>query len=236
MRKVWAVFQREFGAYFCSPIAYVVMAVFLLLSGFFFYIILRGTQEASMRYTFANMGITLLFLCPLLTMRLLAEEIKSGTIEPLMTDPVTDAQVVVGKYLSALAFYMTLLAPTWLYVVILKVIGDPDMGPIISGYCGLVAMGSAFLAVGLLASSLSKNQIVAGVVSFVALLLLWVVGWATEGSTIVLGEAIAYLSFFDHYEPFRKGMIETRSVFYFISVAVLLVMLSVRVLASRKSS
>ena len=111
-------------------------------------------------------------------MRLLAEEMRYGTIETLMTDPVTDAQVVAGKYLSALVFYVVILAPTWLYVLILKVVGNPDMGPIVSGYVGILALGSVFLSLGLLASGISRNQIVAGVISFVTLLLLWVIGWA----------------------------------------------------------
>ena len=234
MRKVLALFVREFQAYFFSPMAYVVLSAFLVVSGYFFYMILHVTQEATLRYVLSNMAITLLFICPLVTMRLIAEERKSGTIETLMTDPVREVDVVLGKFFAALSFYVVLLIPTVLYVIILKVIGNPDMGPVIGGYVGLVLIGGVFISIGVFASSLSKNQIVAGVICLVALLLLWVIGWAGEAGAGRLSRVFAYLGFFEHFQDFQKGVIDTKDVVYFLSTSILFLFLTVRVLETRK--
>ena len=234
MKKIYVLFIREFQAYFFSPVAYVVLATFLIISGYFFSVILSVTQEASLRYTLSNMAITLLFISPLITMRLVAEERRSGTIETLMTDPVREIDVVVGKFLAGIFFYIMLLVPTLVYVVILKVVGSPDMGPIISGYVGLVLMGLVFISIGVLASSLSKNQIVSGVISLVSLLLLWVIGWAGEVGPGKFAKIFAYLGFFDHFEPFKKGIIDTKDIIYYVTSAVLFLFLTVRVLETRK--
>ncbi len=234
MKKVFALFVREFQAYFFSRMAYVVLAAFLVISGYFFSLILEATREASLRYTLGNMTITLLFITPLITMRLLAEERSTGTIETLMTDPVREVDVVIGKFLAAFSFYILLLVPTLLYIVILKLVGNPDMGPLISGYIGLVLIGSVFISIGVFASSLSKNQIVAGVISLVSLLFLWVIGWAGEARPGVFAKIVAYLGFFDHLEPFQKGIIDTKDVIYYITTSVLFLFLSVRILEARK--
>lgn len=234
MKKVWVLFIREFQAYFYSPMAYVVLTTFLIISGYFFSMILAATEEASLRYTFSNMAITLLFICPLITMRLLAEERKSGTIETLMTDPVREVEVVLGKFFAALLFYIMLLIPTCGYIIILRLVGNPDTGPIISGYIGLVLMGTVFISIGVLASSLSKNQIVAGVITLTSLLLLWVIGWAGELNTGVFAKTLLYLGFFDHFQSLQKGIIDTKDVIYYISTAVLFLFLTVRTLEARK--
>ncbi len=234
MKKILILFIREFQAYFLSPIAYVVLTTFLVISGYFFSVILAATQEASLRYTLSNMAITLLFISPLITMRLLAEERKSGTIETLMTDPVREIHVVVGKFLAGFCFYILLLLPTLLYVVVLKLVGNPDIGPLISGYTGLILMGSVFISIGVFASSLSKNQIVAGVISLVSLLLLWVIGWAGEVRPGNFSKIFAYLGFFDHFEPFQKGIIDTKDVIYYVTTMVLFLFLTVRILEARK--
>lgn len=234
MKKVFILFIREFQAYFFSPMAYVVLTTFLIISGYFFSMILAASQEASVRYTLSNMAIVLLFISPLITMRLLAEERSSGTIETLMTDPVREVDVVIGKFLAGISFYILLLIPTLLYIVILKVVGNPDMGPVISGYIGLILMGSVFISIGVFASSLSKNQIVAGVISLVTLLLLWVIGWGGEMTSGKFAKVFAYLGFFDHFEAFQKGIIDTKDVIYYLTTAVLFLFLTVRVLESRK--
>ena len=234
MKKILALFIREFQAYFFSRMAYVVLAAFLVISGYFFSLILEATREATLRYTLSNMTITLLFITPLITMRLLAEERSTGTIETLMTDPVREVDVVIGKFLAAFSFYILLLVPTLFYIMILKLVGNPDMGPLITGYIGLVLVGSVFISIGVLASSLSKNQIVAGVISLVSLLLLWVIGWAGEARPGVFARVGGYLGFFDHLEPFQKGIIDTKDVIYYITTSVLFLFLSVRILEARK--
>ena len=234
MKKVWVLFIREFQAYFYSPMAYVVLTTFLIISGYFFSMILAATEEASLRYTFSYMAITLLFICPLITMRLLAEERKSGTIETLMTDPVREVEVVLGKFFAALLFYIMLLIPTCGYIIILRLVGSPDTGPIISGYIGLVLMGTVFISIGVLASSMSKNQIVAGVITLVSLLLFWVIGWAGELNTGAFAKILLYLGFFDHFQSLQKGIIDTKDVIYYISTAVLFLFLTVRTLEARK--
>ncbi len=234
MKKIFILFIREFQAYFFSPMAYVVLTTFLIISGYFFFVILAASQEASVRYTLSNMAIVLLFISPLITMRLLAEERSSGTIETLMTDPVREVDVVIGKFLAGISFYILLLIPTLLYIVILKVVGNPDMGPVISGYVGLILMGSVFISIGVFASSLSKNQIVAGVISLVTLLLLWVIGWSGEMAPGKFAKVFAYLGFFDHFEPFQRGIIDTKDVIYYLTTAILFLFLTVRVLEAKK--
>ena len=230
MKKVLVLFTREFQAYFHSPIAYVVLTTFLIISGYFFSMILSFTEEATLRYTLSNMAITLLFICPLITMRLLAEERNSGTIETLMTDPVREVEVVLGKFFAALLFYITLLVPTGSYIIILKLIGNPDTGPMISGYIGLVLIGAVFISIGVFASSLSKNQIVAGVITLVSLLLLWVIGWAGELAPGTLSKVLAYLGFFDHFEDLQRGIIDTKDIIYYVTTAILFLFLTVRIL------
>lgn len=234
MKKVITLFYRDFSSLFFSPVAYIVLTFFLLISGYFFSVILASLQEASLRYTLANMAITLLFISPMLTMRLLAEEKRSGTIECLLTDPVTDLEVVIAKFSAALAFYLVLLLPTLVYVLILKIVGNPDMGPILSGYLGLFLMGSVFISIGLFASSLTKNQIVAAVISLVTLLLLWVIGWSGESTASSWGKVTGYLSILNHFEGFRKGIIDTRDVFYYLTTTILFLFLTVRTVESRK--
>ena len=235
MKRAWIIFRREAESYFRSPIAYVVASAFLLIAGFFFSMILSATQEASLRYTLSNMVITLLFLSPLVTMRLLSEERKSGTIETLMTDPVRDFEVVIGKFSAAMFFYIVLLIPTLSYVIILKKLGQPDIGPIISGYLGLVLIGGVFISLGLFCSSLSKNQIVAGSLSLVVLLFLWVIGWVGElmpGTPF--SKVFAYIGFFEHFESLQKGVVDTKDVIYYLSTAVLFLFLTIRVMEIRR--
>ena len=163
MRNVWTITTRELNSYFVSPVAYVVSAAFLLISGVLFSLIITSTLQASLNGAFGNITFILILVAPILTMKLLAEEVRMGTLELLLTSPVDDWQVVVGKYLGSLIlFAVMLLAPTLVYVVFLVAFGQPDFGPIISGYLGVLLLGGAFLAVGVLASSLTQNQVVAG--------------------------------------------------------------------------
>lgn len=234
MRKIPILVKREFISYFFSPTAYIILTVFLAISGFFFSNILVLSQEATMRYLLSNIAVILLFISPIITMRLLSEEKKSGTIESLMTDPVTDTDVVLGKFLGAVGFYIILLIPTLAYVIVLKIVGKPDFGPIITGYLGLILLGSVFLSIGIFASSLCKNQIIAAVVSFVVLLFMWIIGFASETSNTAVAKITSYISIFEHFDTFRRGIIDTRDLIYYISTCSLFLFLTVKAVESRK--
>jgi ABC-2 type transport system permease protein len=236
MKALGAIFRREFSLYFVSPIAYVVLGVFLFAVGLVFYGSLLEFVEFARRtsgnfdgtavdvnaqlvipYLF-NLAFVGLFLLPLLTMRLLAEERRQGTMELLLTYPVTDLQVVLGKYLAALALYALMLAgSTWTVGVLLRY-GNPDPAPIVCGYLGVFLYGAAFISLGLMLSSLTENQIVAAALSFVLFLLLWMLHWA---STLVgggLSDALRYLSVVDHFQAMSQGILDTRDLVFFLSV------------------
>ncbi|HHT9119069.1 MAG TPA: ABC transporter permease [Candidatus Hypogeohydataceae bacterium YC41] len=228
------IFKREMISYFYSPVAYIVIAVFLLSSGYFFARILALTQQATLMYSLANTQVILSILAPVITMRLMAEEVKSGTIEMLMTAPVTDFEVVFGKFLAALFLYLVMLAPTLLYVVFLGWVGEPDMGPIMASYIGLTLMGAMFVSVGLLMSALTKNQIIAGVLGIVSLLILFYLGYAVSGTEGWYVPVLQYIGTFDHWEPFTKGLVDTKDVIYYLSITVLCLFVTVRLVESRK--
>ncbi|MDE3090712.1 MAG: ABC transporter permease subunit, partial [Chloroflexota bacterium] len=175
MRNIWTIASRELNSYFVSPVAYVVGAAFLLVSGVLFSLTLTSTMDASLRGTFSNITFILVLLAPALTMKLLAEEQRMGTLELLLTSPVHDWQVVVGKFLGSLIlFAVMLLGPTLFYVVLLVWLGTPDFGPIISGYLGVLLLGGAFLSIGVLTSSLTQNQVIAYILGLAILLVMWI--------------------------------------------------------------
>jgi len=234
MTKVPTICVRELKSYFYSPIAYIVMTVFLVISGYFFAVILSHSREATLRYSMQNMPIILLFVTPIITMRLLAEESKTGTMETLMTAPVSDFEVVFGKFLAALGFYVAMLVPTLAYVGFLRWVGRPDYGPIIASYIGLVLMGGLFISIGLFASSLTRNQIVAAMIAFAMLLLFWVLGFAAGRSGTTLSKVIEYIGIFEHFDTFRKGLVDSRDVIYYLSGTAFMLFLTVKVVESRK--
>ncbi|MFQ5957545.1 MAG: ABC transporter permease [Candidatus Brocadiales bacterium] len=228
------IFKREMVGFFYSPIAYIVIAVFLLFSGYFFATILALTQQATLTYSLANTQFILSILAPVITMRLLSEEVRAGTIEMLMTAPVTDFEVVFGKFLAAWFLYLVMLAPTLLYVVFLKWVGQPDMGPIISSYIGLALMGGMFVSVGLLMSAMTRNQIIAGVSGIVALVILFFAGYAVSGTEAWYAPVLQYIGTYGHWESFTKGLVDSRDVVYYITITSLCIFMTVRVLESRK--
>ena len=236
MKNVWTITTRELNSYFVSPIAYVVSAAFLLITGVLFSLIVTSSMQASLNATFSNVTFILILVAPILTMKLLAEEVRMGTLELLLTSPVDDWQVVVGKYLGSLIlFAVMLLAPTLLYVVFLFAFGQPDYGPILSGYLGVLLLGGAFLAVGVMASSLTQNQVVAGFLGIVMLLLLWI---ADALSQIVgggaVGDALTYLAITQHYNDFLSGTIATQNIIYPLSVIAVSLFIATQVLQTRR--
>lgn len=237
MTNLLALYRREINGVFLSPIIYIFTTVFLVVTGFFFYIYIRDAQSASLRWVFSNISIILLFFAPAITMRLLAEEARSGTLETLMTAPVSEVQVVLGKFFAGLTFYLVMLVPTLAYVAILRMVagaGNIDYGPIFAAYLGLLLMGGLFISIGLLFSSLTRNQIVAFAITLATFLLLWVIGMFSRGKTGVVHEVINYIGMFEHIDAFVKGLIDTRDIIYYLSTTVFCIFLTVRSLESRK--
>ncbi len=234
MSNVLAIAQKELRSYFSSPIAYVVVGLFALVFGFFYIAMLNFflTQSMQMamqgggavnvnrdliRYVLQNAAVVVLFLVPLITMRSYSEEKRAGTIELLMTSPLSDVQIMLGKFLGALALYGLMLAVTLIHIGLLFWFGNPEWKPIVAGYLGLLLMGGCFVSVGLFFSSLTKNQIVAAVLTFVVLLMLWVIDWMTSFASPGVGSFLNYLSITSHLDDFAKGVIDTKHVIYYLS-------------------
>ncbi len=233
--KVWAIARKDIGHYFASPLGYVVLAVFFLVTGFFFALIVEQTRQASMVPVFQNTVIIFLFITPMITMRLWSEEEKSGTAELLITSPLTLWEIVLGKYLAVCAFFGVMLSSTVVYLVIMMLAGNPDMGPVIGNYVGYGLAAMSFFAIGLFASTLSENQIVSAVITFGILLMLWVIGAAGGSAQGVFGELMKYVSIFQHLEDFFKGVIDLSHVFYFVSIIFISLFFSVKVLESKRN-
>lgn len=233
--KTFTIAWKETKIYFSTPGAYVVGAMFLILTGIFFVSdIITPFAEASVREIVNWASFFMVFLAPLLTMRLLAEEEKLGTLELLLTSPVRDWEVVLGKYIASYLIFMATLALTLYYVLLLYTYGQPDTGPVITGYLGLLLHGSAGLAVGLMASSLSGNQIVAAVVGIGILLMLEFVDRVAALVGGTAGDVLNGFSLNVHSEDFSRGVIDTANVAYFLSLAAVFLFLTIRSLETRR--
>jgi ABC-2 type transport system permease protein len=238
MKNAPSIFVREIKAYFVSPIAYVALIVFVFFSGFFFATYIgfasQNQGEASMRMIFHNMSITMLFLAPLMTMRLFAEEKKSGTIEILMTSPVTDVEVVLGKFAASLALFAIMLALTFTCPLFLFIYGTPDVTAMAVGYLGLFLLGAAFISLGVVASSITKNQIIAALITFIVLLGLWIIVWMSSAVGTRFGAVLSFASLVEHFDDFSKGVLDTKHVIYYVSFVVFCLFLAVKSVQSAK--
>lgn len=254
MRGLLAITGKELRIYFSSPMAYVVIAVFLLINGYLFYnIVLFSVNQAMQiiriqgslpqininemifRPVFHNMAIIMILTLPMLTMRLLAEEKKSKTSELLLTSPISITQMILGKYLAAFLIFCLMLLLTGIMPILLDVYGDLRWGPILAGYLGLLLLGCVFLSFGLLASSMTENQVIAGFVGFGLLLLLWLVGWASLGASgTIMSSFISYLSIGEHFDKFVKGLIDTSDLIYLLSLASVGLFLAHRIVESQR--
>jgi ABC-2 type transport system permease protein len=238
MGNIIAIAQKELKSYFASPIAYVVIGFWALLFGYFFAAILHYFAQQSMqmnqfgmqgpqslninqqliRPVIQNTLILILFLLPMVTMRAYSEEKRSGTIELLLTSPVTDWQIILGKFFGALGLFAAMIGVTFIHIAVLFYYGGrPELKPILTAYIGLLLMGGCFLSLGLFISSLTKNQIVAGMVTFAVFLLLWVITWIGNAAGPQVEKVTQYLSIIDHYEDFGKGVIDTTHLIYYVS-------------------
>ncbi len=249
MRNVFAIAGKELRHYFHSPIAYLVMTVWAALCGVIFYILTAAFVSQSLRMQMmGGMGappmslnefivrpmlqgilmVVLLFLLPLVTMRLYAEEKRSGTIELLLTSPLTDMQIILGKFLGALALYAVLVAITFLYIGVLFIYGNPSARPLIANALGIFLFGAALLALGMWFSTFTKNQIIAGVLSMVIFLMLFIADWPQNFSSSAPVKVLAYMSLSNHLDNFAKGVIDLGDVIYYLSGVALGIFLTAR--------
>ncbi len=237
MSNLLAIAQKELKSYFASPIAYVLIGLFALLFGWFFSAILSFFVRQSMQVSqfgfggpttvninqdlirplLLNASVIVLFVLPMVTMRTYSEEKRSGTIELLLTSPLSNLQIILGKFLGAMALYGLMLAVTLVHIGILFIYGEPEWLPVVTGYLGLLLLGGCFVSVGLLISSMTKNQVVSGMATFAVFLMLWVINWMADSSGPVTREVLTYLSITWHFDDFSRGVLDTKHVVYYVS-------------------
>lgn len=253
MRSLVAVFKRELQSYFTQPIAYVVIGGLLLVVGFLYYLSWRwflGVSFEAMRNpmfareldlsamvvgsTIGTIGVVSVFTLPLLTMRLWAEEKRTGTVELLLTFPLRDLDIVLGKFLAALTVYIGLLVLSLLYPLIAAQFGQLDPGPILSGYLGTLLLGATLLALGFLCSTWTENQIVACAFAWAAFLFLWLIGHMADFAGGTLGQVLKHASLANHHENFVKGVVETQDIAYFLFVCGFCLFLTLRSIESTR--
>lgn len=226
--------RREIAAFFVSPIAYLVGAAFLFLTGLFFVFTVVIGRVATLAQVFQVISIILIFVAPVLTMRLLAEESRSGTLELLLTAPVRDWEVVLGKFMAAFTFFAAMLAPTLYYLFLLTRYGSPDIPVTFSGYLGVILLGAVLISFGMLTSAMSANQIVAAVLGVTLSLTFWMFGALANVFPGATGDLFAYLSIQDHFFDFLAGLISSANLVYFLSVTAASLFLATRVLEVRR--
>jgi ABC-2 type transport system permease protein len=253
MNNVLAIAHKELKGYFASPVAYVVIGFSAILFGWFFINLLYYFDRAALQAgagfegpqavnvnemlispLFLNVSVILLFTLPLITMRTYAEEKRSGTIELLLTSPLTDFQIVMGKFLGSVVLYAAMLAVTLVHMGFLFAFGNPEWRPIATGYLGLLLMGSCFLSLGLFISSLTKNQIIAGMVTFAVFLLFWVINWIASFTGPTMQAVLNYLSITEHLNDFARGVIDTKHLVYYVSFIAFSLFLTVRAVDSER--
>ncbi len=250
MRNVWIIFRKEIRSYFVSPIAYLLLTTFALIFGFFFwnllgFFVVRGMEaqmsgqmfpmnlnEMLIRPLLSNVSVIGLFFIPMITMRLFAEEKRSGTIELLATSPIRDVEIILGKWLAALALYGCMLVFTALSFGFLFKYGNPDWKPLLIGYLGLFLQAGALLAIGTFISTLTRNQIIAGAATFGVCLLLWIIEWVSGYETATWAQVLSYLSVITHFESFAKGVLDMKDAIFYLTLIFLGLFLTARSMES----
>lgn len=240
MRNYLAILDREWRSYFVSPIAYVVTGLFLLISGVFYYLLVTNFVQMCMQadmqaqyYRMAapklnvnmmairpllhNMSLFALFFLPLVTMRLYSDEKKSGTIELLLTSPVSNLQSILGKFSAAAALYLVMLLLTGLYMIVLFFLGKPELGQILTAYLGLFLLGLCYISFGLFFSTLTDNQIIAAVSTVAFILVFWAIGWVSGMASPAIGKVLGNFSLIEHFDDFAKGVLDTKHVVFYLS-------------------
>lgn len=250
MRNALIICRKELRSYFVSPIAYVLLVMFALIFGLFFWLFLQrfvfvgqemmmrgqmypmNINDELIRPLLSNASVMALFFIPMITMRLFAEEKRSGTIELLVTSPIRDAEIVIGKWLAAVTLYAIMLVFTGLSVLFLFKYGSPDWKPLLVGYLGLLLQAGALLAIGTFISTLTKNQIIAGAATFAICLILWVIEWPSEFESATWAKVLSYLSIVTHFESFGRGVLDSKDAIFYITVIFLGLFLTARSMES----
>lgn len=249
-KKTWIIAAKEYRTYFTSPIAYIIISIFLVIMGWMFFFslshfnmqMLQSKQfgmgknisltDGIVRPLYGNMNVIFLFLVPAITMRLFAEERKMQTIQLLMTSPITLTEMILGKFLSAFLLMLTMLSLTAVYPAVLFIFGNPDAGPILTSYLGTALLSSCYIAMGVLFSSVTENQIVAFFLTFGAGLFFWLINWAAASAGPVFSEFLDYLSLIQHYNNFSQGILDSTDVIFYFSFIGIGLFLTHRVLDS----
>jgi ABC-2 type transport system permease protein len=253
MKNIWSICKKEIKTYFTSPIAYVAITVFLVLVGFFFYSLILWFNSQSLQMArnpyyyqqlninqmvysplFHNISIILLLMIPLLTMRLFSEEKKLQTDELLYTSPLSINQIILGKYFASLLVLLVMLALSGILSIFTFAYGNPEIAPLLTGYLGLFLMGATFMAVGIFFSSLTENQIVSAILTFGALLLFWILNWASYSAGGIWRDVLNYLSFFQHFDDLTRGILDTTDIVYYLSFSFFGLFLTHSVIQSRR--
>ena len=250
MKNIWIICRKELKSYFASPIAYGLMAFFAAISGYFFYVavaifVRRGMESQMMgrgmpmdmgewivRPLLMNISVIGLFLIPMITMRLFAEEKRTGTIELLATSPVRDIDIILGKWMAAMLLYLSILGVSALNFSFLFLYGKPDWRPLLVGYLGLILQGGCLLAIGTFLSTTTRHQIIAGTATFAVCLLLWVLDWVSSYETAAWARVLSYLSVVTHFETFAKGVLEIKDIVFYLSMIFFGLFLTARSLES----
>ncbi|MBZ5582271.1 MAG: ABC transporter permease [Acidobacteriia bacterium] len=250
MKNVLLICQKELKSYFASPIAYAVMAIFGLIFGWVFFNASRdfvrfsfqsqmtggggqmNVNEQIIRPLLGFAGTIALFLVPMITMRLFAEEKRMGTVELLLTSPVKDIEIILGKWLGAMLLYLCVLFMSMINIALLFAWGKPDLKPVLVAYLGLILQGGTLLAIGALISTMTKNQIIAGIATFFISLLLWLLSWFTAFDSSATAQVVNYLSIVTHFENFGKGVLDSKDVVFYISMIFFSLFLTSRSLES----
>jgi ABC-2 type transport system permease protein len=251
MKGFVSVYRKELYSLFALPVFYAVAFTFLVLAGYFFYSAMvyynllsfqasqnpmmakqMNLMEMVLRPFFFDLSIVLLLISPLLTMRLLAEERKTGSMELLLTYPLPDRSIILAKFAAVVSAFAVIMAGTLPGIFVLGYLANPAWEPILCGYLGILLLGSSFMALGIFTSSLTQNQIIAAVLSFGALLMLWVIGWAKSYVGSTMGEVIDYLSIIKHFDTFAKGILDSRDLLYYLMFIVFFLFLTLRQMAT----
>jgi ABC-2 type transport system permease protein len=250
--NVLTICRKELSSYFRSPIAYGVMFFFALVAGYMFWaatsIFIRQSLQSVMmgqqvpmdvnewviRSVLSNVGVIFLFIVPIVSMRVFAEEKNKGTIELLMTSPVRDSEIILGKWLAMVVLFACMLAVSLINIVTLYMYGRPDWRPMLVGYLGLLLQGAAMLAIGAFISSTTRNQIIAAAGTFGVLLMFWIIGWTSSLDNSTTTRVISYLSINDHIESFSKGVLDTKDIVFFLTFTILGLFLTSRSMESMR--
>jgi ABC-2 type transport system permease protein len=250
LKNIWALYKKEIRAYFTSPIAYVLLTIFLLIAGYFYYVMVASYQnimsnpeympyidfnigELILRPFFGNLSVIMLFFIPILTMRLVAEERQTGTLKLLLSYPIRDVEVLAAKFLSAVSVLFIMFLLTFPLPVFLFALSDPEIGPFIANYLGILLLGASFISLGLFASSITERQVVAAVISFGFLIIFWVINWIKDVAGFKFGTILDEISILSHMDNFTKGVIITHDIVYYILFTAFFFFLALIALGSR---